>query len=235
MKITIYNEFKHEREDKECAAVYPQGIHAVLADFIQKGISCEIQTFTVDNVNEQLTDEVLDHTDVLLWWGHVAHNQVSDETAWRVHNHVLRGMGAIFLHSAHMSKPFRFLMGTGCTLRWGEGVKEILWVTDPIHPIVKDIPPKIVLPEEEFYGEHFDIPAPDSLVFTSWFASGHVFRSGCAYKRGMGRIFYFQPGHETYPTYKNPVIQKIILNAIDWVQPVMRTEIIDGIHDLDVE
>lgn len=219
LKISIYNEFKHERESEECAKVYPDGIHAVLADFISKGLDCSIRTFTVDDVNEKLTDEVLDDTDVLLWWGHMAHGLVSDETAARVRNHVYEGMGMIFLHSAHHSKPFKLLMGTSCNLQWGAGFKEVVWTTDITHPVARGIPDHFILEEEELYGELFDIPAPDSLVFTSWFASGHVFRSGCAYKRGRGRIFYFQPGHETYPTYKNEIVQNIILNAINWTAP----------------
>lgn len=228
LNVTIYNEYKHEREDDACAKVYPNGIHAVLADFIQKGIECNIRTFTVDDVNEKLTDEVLDDTDVILWWGHMAHDAVTDETAERVRAHVVNGMGAVFLHSGHHSKPFKKLMGTSCNLNWGDGCKEVVWVTDPTHPVAHDIPKHFILEEEELYGEQFDIPAPDSLVFTSWFASGHVFRSGCAYKRGLGRIFYFQPGHETYPTYKNEIVQKVILNAIAWTTPVAGREGIPG-------
>lgn len=138
-----------------------------MADFIQKGIECSIRTFTVDNVNEKLTDEVLDDTDVLLWWGHMAHNDVSDETAERVRQHVADGMGAVFLHSGHHSKPFKKLMGTSCNLNWGDGCKEVVWVTDPTHPVAHGIPKHFILEEEELYGEQFDIPAPDSLVFTS--------------------------------------------------------------------
>lgn len=229
LKITIYNEFIHEREDDKVKEVYPDGIHGVLADFISKGIECSIRTFTVDDVNEGLTDEVLDDTDVILWWGHMGHGRVDDATAMRVRNHVYEGMGAVFLHSAHHSKPFKFLMGTSCNLQWGDGYKEVIWKTDLSHPVAKDIPDHFVLPEEELYGEFFDIPAPDSVVFTSWFASGHVFRSGCAYKRGRGRIFYFQPGHETYPTFKNEIVQKVILNAIEWTTPFCGRGFVNGL------
>lgn len=225
LNIAIYNEFKHEREVEECKAIYPDGIHAVLADFLGKGLDCSVSTFTLDNVNTGLNDEVLSKTDVLLWWGHMAHHMVSDEVAELVYQHVLKGMGAIFLHSAHMSKPFIKLMGTSCTLRWREaGEKELLWVTDPTHPIAHGINDYIELPQEETYGEFFDIPTPDSLVFVGWFRGGNVFRSGCAYRRGMGRVFYFQPGHETHPTYKHPQIQKILLNAVKWAAPMRRID-----------
>lgn len=219
LNITIYNEFKHERESESVAAIYPNGIHGLLAEFIGNNIECNIKTFTVDDVNEGLTDEVLDNTDVLLWWGHMAHDLVDDEVAVRVRNHVHEGMGAIFLHSGHHSKPFKLLMGTTCNLLWGEGVKEVVWTTDLTHPIAKGIPDHFILEKEELYGEVFDIPTPDATVFTSWFESGHVFRSGCAYARGRGRIFYFQPGHEEYPTFKNEIVQKVIMNAIEWTTP----------------
>lgn len=231
IKITIFNEFRHEREDAECGAVYPDGIHAAIAQFVEADMDCEIRCFNVDNVNEGLTEEVLADTDVIIWWGHMAHELVSDDVAQRVANHVLMGMGAVFLHSAHLAKPFKLLMGTACTLKWRDiGEKEILWVVDPLHPIAQGVGECIELEHEECYGEQFDIPEPDALVFIGWFGGGNVFRSGCAYKRGMGRVFYFQPGHEMYPTYKNKSIQKVILNAITWVKPDRRLDKIDCPH-----
>ena len=58
----------------------------------------------------------------------------------------------------------------------------------------------------------------DNLVFISWHPGGEVFRSGCCFVRG-GRIFYFQPGHETFPIYYQPEIQTVITNAVRWVAP----------------
>jgi trehalose utilization protein len=66
------------------------------------------------------------------------------------------------------------------------------------------------------YGEVFDVPAPDELVFVSWFTGGEVFRSGCCYTRGRGRIFYFRPGHETHASYHHPDVRRVIANAVDW-------------------
>ncbi len=108
-------------------------------------------------------------------------------------------------------------MGTTCDLKWREAdEKERLWVVDPSHPITEGIGEYIELEKEEMYGEHFDIPAPDELVFVSWFEGGEVFRSGATFKRGKGKIFYFRPGHETYPTYHNEDIQTVIRNAVKW-------------------
>jgi trehalose utilization protein len=168
-----------------------------------------------------LTEEVLNDTDVLIWWGHCCHADVSDEIVERVKNRVLDGMGFIALHSAHASKPFKALMGTSCRLKWRcNNEKERIWVVEPSHPIARDLPEYIEFDEEETYGERFEIPAPDELVFISWFAGGEVFRSGCCYKRGLGKIFYFRPGHEEYPTFYRDDVTKIIKNAIEWANPV---------------
>ncbi|MCL7419272.1 MAG: ThuA domain-containing protein, partial [Halalkalicoccus sp.] len=112
------------------------------------------------------------------------------------------------------------LMGTSCSLKWREDEeRERLWVVEPSHPIAAGIDEYIELPDSEMYGERFDIPAPDTLVFTSWFEGGEVFRSGCCFRRGAGKVFYFRPGHETYPIYRQPVIQHVLANAVEWAAP----------------
>ena len=185
----------------------------------------EVKTATLDEPEHGLTDEVLDNTDVLIWWAHKAHNEVQDDVVEKVHKKVLKGMGLIVLHSGHHSKIFKKLMGTSCNLKWREANdNERLWVTDPAHPIVEGIGEYIELENEEMYGEFFDIPAPDALVFIGWFKGGEVFRSGCCFNRGYGRIFYFQPGHETYPTYYNKDIQKVIINAAKWANPTKKID-----------
>lgn len=216
-RVTIWNEFIHEKEQKECAAIYPNGIHSCIAKFLSIA-GCDVKTAVLDDVEHGLNDNVLENTDVLIWWGHAAHHRVSDEVARKVHQRVLRGMGAIFLHSAHLSKPFISLMGTSCYLSWRDDDYERLWTVAPSHPIAQGIDEYIEFPEE-MYGERFDIPAPDELVFIGWFAGGEVFRSGCCWNRGLGKVFYFQPGHETNPTYHIPQIQKIITNAVHWASP----------------
>ncbi|GIN73247.1 trehalose utilization protein ThuA [Bacillus sp. J14TS2] len=222
MNITIWNENKHEKTNPKVAEVYPEGIHGALAKLFE-GTEHQVKTATLEQPEHGLTEEVLNNTDVLFWWGHMAHGEVSDDIVNRVHKRVLEGMGLIVLHSGHFSKIFKKLMGTSCDLKWREADdRERLWVVDPTHPIAEGIGEYFELEKEEMYGEHFDIPAPDELVFVSWFEGGEVFRSGCAYKRGNGKIFYFRPGHETYPTYYNKDVQRVLFNAANWVKPVDR-------------
>ncbi|MFK3960316.1 ThuA domain-containing protein [Guptibacillus hwajinpoensis] len=218
LNVTVWNENRHEQSSEEVRSVYPNGIHGAIAEFLKEDF--EVRTATLDEPEHGLSEEVLSGTDVLLWWGHIAHEEVSDEIVNRIHQRVLDGMGLIVLHSGHFSKIFKKLMGTGCDLKWREAdEKERMWIVDPTHPIAEGLGEKIELEREEMYGEHFDIPAPDELVFVSWFEGGEVFRSGCTYKRGQGKVFYFRPGHETYPTYYNKEIQQVMKNAVAWAKP----------------
>lgn len=228
MKVTVWNEFRHEKNNETVKAIYPEGIHAVLANFLQED-GHDVTTATLDEPSHGLTDDVLNDTDVLLWWGHMAHGDVADEIVEKVKQRVLDGMGLIVLHSGHFSKIFKTLMGTTCDLKWREANdKERLWVVDPSHPITEGIGEYIELEHEEMYGEHFDIPQPDELIFLSWFTGGEVFRSGVTYRRGNGKIFYFRPGHETYPTYFNKEIQTVIKNGVNWAAPVKRERPVYG-------
>ncbi|WP_199617350.1 ThuA domain-containing protein [Paenibacillus alkalitolerans] len=220
IRITIWNEFVHERKGGAASAVYPEGIHVALSRGLESH-DFAIRTATMDEAEHGLTEQVLNDTDVLIWWGHLAHDQVSDEIVDKVHRKVLDGMGLIVLHSGHCSKIFNKLMGTRtCRLKWREAdEKERLWVVQPSHPITEGIGEFIELDKEEMYGEHFDVPAPDELIFVSWFEGGEVFRSGMTYARGRGKIFYFRPGHETYPTYYSKDVLKVIGNAAKWAAP----------------
>ncbi len=220
VRVTVWNENRHEKSDPKVAAVYPRGIHGAIADFLSKDPDLQVRTATLDDPEQGLGEAALESTDVLTWWGHVAHDEVRDEMVDRVQRRVLQGMGLIVLHSGHFSKPFRRLMGTSCALRWREaGEKERLWVVEPGSPIVEGLGPYFELPHEEMYGERFDIPVPDATVLISWFAGGNVFRSGCCFLRGSGRIFYFRPGHETFPTYHQKEVQTVIRNAVRWAAP----------------
>jgi trehalose utilization protein len=223
IRVTVWNEGRHERQDPAIARLYPEGIHGALATYLRsQGFS--VRTATLDEPEHGLSDPALDETDVLLWWGHMAHHEVQDEIVARVHRQVLGGMGLIVLHSAHFSKIFRILMGTSCDLKWREaGEKERLWVVAPSHPIAAGLTEYFEIEQEEMYGEYFDIPAPEQLVFLSWFKGGEVFRSGCCYQRGAGRIFYFRPGHESYPTYYHPQVLQVIRNAVGWAAPGERS------------
>jgi trehalose utilization protein len=228
VNVTVWNENRHEQKSEKVREVYPEGIHGTIASFLGEE-SFNVRTATLDEEQHGLTDEVLNSTDVLLWWGHIAHDEVSDDVVEKVKQRVLDGMGLIVLHSGHFSKIFKELMGTSCDLKWREAdEKERIWIVDPSHPITAGLGEYIELEKEEMYGEHFDIPAPDQLVMVSWFEGGEVFRSGCTYQRGNGKIFYFRPGHETYPTYYKREVQKVIINAVEWAKPVERNRPVYG-------
>ena len=215
-RVTVWSEHRQERSDPAVAAVYPDGIHEAIAAGLRDA-GFEVGTATLDEPEHGLTEAVLATTDVLTWWGHVAHGEVDDAIVDRVQRRVLDGMGLIVLHSGHHSRIFRRLMGTTADLKWREaGERGRLWVIDRSHPIADGLGESLVLDEEEMYGEPFDIPAPDELVLVSWFQGGEVFRSGCCWSRGRGRIFYFRPGHETHPTYFQPAVRHVIANAVRW-------------------
>lgn len=220
IRVTIWNEFVHERQNPSVTRVYPNGIHAALAEVLSKHEDLRVRTATLDEPDQGLPCDVLDQTDVLLWWGHAAHDAVSDELVTRVQQRVLSGMGLIVLHSGHWSKVFKRLMGTSCALCWREaGERERVWVVNPGHPIAAGLGDCIELEQSEMYGEPFGIPTPDELIFVSWFQGGEVFRSGATWMRGSGRIFYFSPGHEIYPIYHHANIQRVIANGIRWARP----------------
>ena len=220
IKVTVWNEGVHEKTSNEVAGVYPAGIHGCIKNFLSTQEDMTVTTATLAQRRCGLSDEVLDNTDVLIWWGHMAHDKVPDKLVEKIRNRVLGGMGLVVLHSGHHSKIFRALMGTTCNLRWRDGDRERIWNINPNHPIAKGIPDHFSLGREEMYGEQFDIPAPDEIVFLGWFSGGEVFRSGCCWTRGLGRIFYFQPGHESNPTFHNEYVQRIIINAVRWAAPI---------------
>ncbi len=220
IRVTVWNEFRHEKKNERVRAVYPDGMHVPIAGALREA-GYEVRTATLDEPDHGLSEEVLEQTDVLTWWGHMAHGEVRDDIVARVQRRVVEGgMGLIVLHSGHMSKIFRALMGTTCMLKWREAAeRERLWLVEPSHPIARGLPESFELEHVEMYGERFDIPAPDELVFVSWFQGGEVFRSGCCFHRGRGRIFYFRPGHETFPIYHHPMVQKVLANGVAWAAP----------------
>ena len=216
-RVTVWNEFRQEHTDEPVRAVYPDGIHVAIAEGLREFDDLEVRTATMDEPDTGLPAELLASTDVLTWWGHRFHDDVPDDVVDRVQQRVLNGMGLVVLHSGHFSRIFRRLMGTSCALKWREdGRRERVWVVDPAHPIADGLGESFVVAEEEMYGEHFDIPAPDELVLVSWFEGGEVFRSGCAWHRGRGRVVYLRPGHETHPTYFDPNVRRLIANAARW-------------------
>ena len=230
IRVTVWNENVHETTQPDIAAIYPDGIHGAIAEGLGEmlGDDAVVRTATLDDPEHGLTDEVLSDTDVLTWWGHIAHDRVSDEVVERVRRHVLSGMGLLVLHSGHFSKIFIDLMGTTCSLAWrNEAERELVWTVKPGHPIAQGIEQPIVIDHQEMYGELFDIPEPDDLVFISGFEGGEVFRSGVTFTRGRGRIFYFSPGDQEYPVYFHPQIRRVLANGVRWAAPVVPRELPD--------
>lgn len=223
VRVTVWNEFRHEKNNETVRNLYPDGIHGTIAAFLnaQEGITAS--TATLDEPEHGLTEAVLNNTDVLIWWGHIAHREVSDEVVDRVQKRVLEGMGLIVLHSGHYAKIFKRLMGTHCSLKWRESTdKERIWNLQPNHPITQGVGDYFEIPRHEMYGERFDIPEPDELIFISWYSGGNVFRSGCTWRRGLGRIFYFSPGHETFPVFHQKEVRQVITNAVRWARPLVQ-------------
>ena len=223
LRVTVWGENRHEQHQPHVAEIYPDGMHTTIREGIEENLGprAEVATVTLDDPEHGLTEERLRNTDVLVWWGHAAHGEVADEVVERVHRHVLAGMGLVVLHSGHWSKIFGKLMGTTCTLRWrSERDREIVWTVDPTHPIAQGVPHPFIIPEQEMYGEHFDIPAPDELIFLSTFSGGEVFRSGCTFKRGYGKIFFFSPGDQDYPVYHHKDVRRVIANGVEWTRTV---------------
>ena len=219
IRVTVWNEFRHEKNNEAVRNLYPNGLHATIADALNECEDLEVRLAALDDPEQGLPDSVLNETDVLFWWGHMAHHEVKDELAEKVRARVYDGMGLVVLHSGHMSKVFRNTVGTTGNLLWGDNVREVLWNVRPEHPIAAGIPSHFHLCLEETYAEPFQIPEPDEQIFLSWFENGYVFRSGCVWKRGFGKVFYFQPGHETVPTYYNPNVQRILKNAAHYCAP----------------
>ncbi len=219
IRVTIWNEYQHEQEYEGIRKVYPEGIHGAIREGLSGREDLVLRTATMYDEGQGLTEEILADTDVLIYWAHAAHDKITEENAERIARRVREGMGAIFLHSGHGCKAIAKLLGTTMTLKWKEGDRERLFTVNPTHPIAAGVPEIIELEREEMYGEFFDIPTPDDVVFEGWFASGYLFRSGVTFTRGKGKIFYFQPGHEEFPIYHRSDIRKILENAVYWAAP----------------
>jgi trehalose utilization protein len=235
IKVVVWNEFRHEKRNDPVRKLYPDGMHALIALHLNGDSGIHAELASLDEPEHGLSESRLADTGVLIWWGHIAHNEVADEIVSRVQRRVNQGMGFIALHSAHASKPFRRLMGTGCGFdrhrMFGEliGERERLWVVMPSHPIAAGLARHFELEHEEMFGEFYDIPAPDELVFISWFQGGEVFRSGCCFTRGRGRVFYFRPGHEFCPTFHDPNVLRVISNAVRWAAP--GSDAVEHVHE----
>jgi len=232
LRVTVWNENRHENyPDSLTARLYPTGMHGAIASGLESllGDRVKVTTATLDEPEHGLSAQVIGQTDVLLWWGHEAHPEVDDVVVDRIYDAVHGGMGILVLHSAHYSKIFKKLMGTTCALRWrNDGDREVVWTVDPRHPIAQGVPDPLIIEQQEMYGEYFDIPTPEELIFISSFTGGEVFRSGATWTRGFGRVFYFSPGDQEYPVYHHPSIQRILANGVEWAAPIRRGAALDA-------
>ncbi|MBO5898402.1 MAG: ThuA domain-containing protein [Clostridia bacterium] len=220
IRVTVWNEFRHEKTQEEAKKLYPNGLHAVIGEYLGKQDDIEVTLAALDDPEQGLSEDVLNNTDVLVWWGHMAHAEVDDALVARICKRVFLGqMGLVVLHSGHHSKLFRSVIGTTGHLSWGREQKEIVWNINPTHPIAAGIPDHFLIESEELYAEPFYIAEPDETIFTSWFEDGFILRSGVVFKRAAGKIFYFQPGHETCPSYHNEYVLRVILNGVRYVKP----------------
>ena len=217
IRVTVWNEFRHEKRNQEAKALYPHGIHAYIKSFLECD-DIEVTLAALDDPDNGISDELLNSTDVLMWWGHMAHNEVPDELVAKIRERIYHGMGFIPMHSAHHSKVFKTVVGATGNLTWGREQKCVVWNLAPSHPITDGIPSHFEL-EEELYSEPFYVPQPDELLFASWFEDGNIFRGGLIYKRGLGKIFYFHPGHETCASFHNEYVQRVLKNAVYWCRP----------------
>lgn len=228
IQVTVWNENVHETEEYEIAELYPDGIHGAVADAIAAD-GHDVRTATLQETEHGLTEEVLDNTDVLVWWSHCANDEVRDDVASRVVDRVHEGMGFVPLHSGKNSKPFTELMGTTCNIKYRHGGEtERVWVADSGHPIADGLDECFEIPSTEMYGEPYDVPEPDRTVFISWFEGGEVFRSGICYRRGRGRIFAFRPGHEAYPIFFQDEVRTVVRNAVEWAAPTEGADAVYG-------
>ena len=220
LNVVIWNEFRHEKTKEEVKEIYPDGLHATIKSFLDVNEDMEVSLAALDDPDQGLPDERLENIDVLVWWGHMAHGEVNDELVAKIQKRVYEGkMGFIALHSGHHSKPFKAIVGSSGNLSWGRNQKEIMWTLMPQHPIAKGIPDHFIIECEELYCEPFYIAQPDALVFGAWYEDGYIFRAGACFLRGAGKVFYFQPGHETCRSFFNPYVQQIITNSIRWAAP----------------
>ncbi len=225
--------------------VYPSNIRGAIADAlnVSEVVNIVAATACLDDDHQGITADVLRNIDVLIWWGHARHDEVTDETAELVRSAVHNdGLGFLPLHSAHYSKPFKAVLSANGHLKggWRENDNpadtEEITVAAPKHPIAEGIV-GFTIDQEEMYGAPFDVPPYQVVVFQSYFPTGGEYfpsfattvgkgidpafasgsGNGANQGEGAGRVFYFRPGHETFPTYHLPVVQKILRNAVLWL------------------
>lgn len=205
--------------------VYPNDINGAIAEGLKELKGWEVVVANLSDPNQGLPDELLNRADVLIWWGHQRHDQVKDPLVSKIVKRVKEdGMGFISLHSSHFAKPNKALMGTACS--WGAYVGDSttlkVTVKDPGHPIAKGVK-EFTIVHNERYSDPYAVPTPQSVVFEgiATLKDGKVDPSqqGFTWQIGKGKMFYFQPGHETNPVFYDANVGRIMINAVQWAAP----------------
>ena len=239
INVTVFCEHNQDRYEP-VKSVYPDGMHETIADAFRGFPEFEvIHIATQDMPEHGLTSDVLEKTDVLVWWSHLDNPQFDDDVSDRVIKRIVEGgMGFLCLHSSIFSKPWQKILGIFIDAgAWGrfrtmpKGEKQRVWVTAPGHPITAGLGEYVEIPQDEMYGEPQLMPGPDRTVFISWWEGGDVGRSGCVFERGRGKLFQFTPGHEEFPIYYQEEVRLIMRNAVKFLAPAKGVKIapmVDG-------
>ena len=224
-KVVVWSEGT-ANVDPKSKVVYPNDINSAIAEGLQplEAQGWQIVKATLSDPDQGISDQLLNTTDVLIWWGHKKHGDVSDALVDKIDARVREGkMGFIGTHSCHFAKPFKKLMGTACSWREyvDDGTTAEVIVKEPDHPICKGV--KNFNLKIERYGEPFAVPTPDSVpldgLYTKPDGKTEPGRMGMCWTVGKGKVFYFTPGHETYNDYYKPEVRTIFINAVQWAAP----------------
>jgi trehalose utilization protein len=229
IRVTVWSEGIDPNLEPKAVALYPNDINTYIASFLEGSHEFEVKVRSLSQPENGLSQEIIDNTDVLIWWSHLYDDEVDDNVVERVVNAVLNGMGFLILHASMGSKPAKRLLGESSNVgKYREiGEKERVWVVNRSHPVVEGMEKEYFeILKSEMYGEPYGMPTPDDTIFISWFEGGEVLRSGVSWHKGSGRIFFFAPGHEEFPVYYNKEVQKVITNIVRWLKPVKGPEIV---------
>jgi trehalose utilization protein len=263
-------------------SVYPNFLGNHLAEYLRnsergRGARLQVRSVGIDDPEQGLSSDVLDNCDVLVWWGHQRHGEISADTAKGIVRRITSGqLSLIALHSAHWSRPFIEAMNErstrdalkSLTRRERKNVqisyippdmrlmrkdeKLTPWWTKTAgangttqlqiklpscvfpavradakpshvrilaknHPIARGVPETFDISQTEMYDEPFHVPTPDAVIFEERWDAGERFRGGCLWNLGAGKVFYFRPGHETYPVFKEAAPLRLVENAVRWM------------------
>lgn len=200
-------------------SVYPDDIDGALADVLGRQAGLVVSRGRLTDLQAGLSDQVLDASDALVWWGHLRHDAVPDDRALAVVKRVREGrLGFVALYAACGSKPFRQMMSMPCEPgSWREdGRPEFVSIKAPDHPIARGIAP-FTISKTDMFSEPFAVPEPETVVFVSSWQKGETLRSGLTWTIGKGRVAYLRTGPDNYPVLFHPSIRQAIANSVRWV------------------